>query len=294
MKRQAGASVAQIRQTTQYTCCAASIASALAALGKQVTEDEVNRVLGAAPMAGASWEAMLAAVQYFGCRGTLVVPATPRMLKGWTDRGLPVIIGWNPEGRPWSHASTVFDVVEEENGELQVHVMDPNIPNPSRTTRVLHEDDFCARWSEKVSDALIVRRPAMVVELEVSRTGRQVVASAAPMPRLITKAPMRYQKRDGDEAAWGRVLEDLLHGSESDTRDPKTYMSSMGPWYAGYQLGHTPKDDREAVQHYMAVGSLVLSLSHHYGYGDEAEREWRDGFENGRRNRAADVERGEQ
>lgn len=294
MKRQAGASVAQIRQTTQYTCCAASIASALAALGKQVSEDEVNRVLGAAPMAGASWEAMLAAVQYFGCRGTLVVPATPRMLKGWTDRGLPVIIGWNPEGRPWSHASTVFDVVEEENGELQVHVMDPNIPNPSRTTRVLHEDDFCAKWSEKVSDALIVRRPAMVVELEVSSTGRQVVASAAPMPRLITKAPMRYQKRDGDEAAWGRVLHALMSGSENDAKTPNVYMRSMGPWYAGYQQGFVDPSDPSSVKYYTNVSRLVLSLSAHYGHENEAKREWRDGFENGRKNRAADIARGEQ
>lgn len=177
MDKEARADVAHIRQTTQFTCCAASIASALHALGKDVTEDDVNRVLGAAPMAGATWEAMLATVQYFGCRGTLVVPATPRMLKAWTDQGIPVVIAWNPEGRPWSHASTVFDVQEGPDGKLTVYVMDSNIPNPSETTRVLDEDTFCQKWGEKVSDSLIVRRPAMAVTREVDVQGRQVVAS---------------------------------------------------------------------------------------------------------------------
>jgi hypothetical protein len=178
MDKAARADVAQIRQTTQFTCCAASIASALKALGKSHSEDDVNKVLGAAPMAGATWESMLATVQYFGCRGTLVVPATPRMLKSWTDRGVPVLIGWNPEGRPWSHASVVFDVTEGPDGKLLVHVMDPNIPNPGETSRVLDEDEFCRRWSEKMSESLIMRRPAMAVELEVTTEGRQVVAAA--------------------------------------------------------------------------------------------------------------------
>jgi len=176
-RKQARADVAHIRQTTQFTCCAASIAAALKAHGKNVSEDDVNKVLGAAPMAGATWEAMLATVQYFGCRGSLVVPSTPRMLKGWTDQGLPVLIAWNPENRPWSHASVVFDVVEGADGVLHVHVMDPNIPNPSRHVRVLDEDEFCQKWGEKVSDTLIVRRPAMVVEREVTVEGRQVKAS---------------------------------------------------------------------------------------------------------------------
>jgi hypothetical protein len=175
--KSAKADVARIRQTTQFTCCAASIASALHALGKPFSEADVNKVLGAAPMAGATWEAMLATVQYFGCRGTLVVPATPRMLKEWTDQGIPVVIAWNPEGRPWSHASTVFDVQEGEDGKLTVYVMDSNIPNPDETVRVLDADTFCQKWGEKVSDSLIVRRPAMAVTLEVSPAGRQVVAS---------------------------------------------------------------------------------------------------------------------
>ena len=167
------ADVAQIRQETQYTCCAASIASALKAHGKDVTEADVNRVLGAIPMGGATWEMMLATVQYFGLRGHLVVPATVAMLKEWTDAGKPVIIAWNPEGRPWSHASVVYHVDDQHN----VYVMDSNIPNPTKTTRVVPEDDFYAKWSEKVSDSLIVRRPAMMIDREVTAQGRQVMAS---------------------------------------------------------------------------------------------------------------------
>ena len=200
----AKAEVAQLRQQTQYTCCATSIAAALRAHGKNVSEDEVNRVLGASPMAGASWEAMLATVQYFGCRGTLVVPSTPRMLKAWTDAGIPVVIAWNPENRPWSHASTVYDVVEGDDGKLTVYIMDPNIPNPSQTTRVVGEDEFCQKWGEKVSDSLIVRRPAMAVELEVSAQGRQMVASSYPIkvrnPGQLDAAARRVMQEfeDGD------------------------------------------------------------------------------------------------
>ena len=45
----ARADVAQLRQTTQFTCCATSITSALHALGKKYTEDDVNKY--AKPMA---------------------------------------------------------------------------------------------------------------------------------------------------------------------------------------------------------------------------------------------------
>ena len=207
----ATAEVAQIRQQTQYTCCATSIASALKAHGKDVSENDVNRILGAAPMSGATWEAMLATVQYFGLRGTLVVPATPMMLKEWTDKGVPVLIGWNPEGRPWSHASVVFDVTEGPNG-LLIHVMDPNIPNPAKTTRVVPEDEFCAKWSEKMSDALIVRRPAMAVELEVSREGRQMVASTRTASTKIAEEYDCYKDyRAGTltKAEYLRCLQDM-------------------------------------------------------------------------------------
>lgn len=193
--RVARAEVAHLRQTTQFSCCATSLTSAFHALGKTFTEDDVNKVLGAAPMAGATWEAMLATVQYFGCRGTLVVPCTPRMLKTWTDQGIPVLIAWNPEGRPWSHASTVSDVtqglpdqipdhciVEGEGSGLYIWVADSNIPNPSKTVRIVHENSFCQRWGEKVSDSLIVRRPAMAVEREITVDGRQVMASSKNTP----------------------------------------------------------------------------------------------------------------
>jgi hypothetical protein len=161
--------------------------------------------------------------------------------------------------------------------------MDPNIPNPSRTVRVMDEDAFCQKWGEKMSDTMILRRPAMLVSLEVTPGGRQVVASSIPMPKIITEAPRRFQKGDGGEAAWGRLKEDIISGFENDAKNPEDFMRTMGPWDAGYQRGITPDSDREAVQHYMSFGSLVLSLSHHYGYGVEAEREWKLGFEAGRK-----------
>lgn len=170
----AKADIKLLRQQTQYTCTATSLCAAYKALGKDLSEEDVNRVLGAEPYQGASWEQMLATTQYFGMRGILVVPATIQMLKSWTDKGLPVVIAWNPEKRPWSHASVVFDVLEDGT----VYVMDPNIPNPNETVRIVPQNEFYGLWAEKWSEQLIVRRPAMAIELEVTPEGRQVRASA--------------------------------------------------------------------------------------------------------------------
>lgn len=152
-------------------------------------EDEVNKVMGAAPMRGAAWEQALACAQHYGCRATLTVPATVRQLKAWTDAGSPVMIAWNPEGRDWSHASLVYDVtegppsidpasmtLEGEGPGFYVWVADPNIPHPDKTTRVVHEDTFYKKWYEKWPNYM-VRRPAMAIEREISADGRQVMAS---------------------------------------------------------------------------------------------------------------------
>jgi len=147
----------------------------LKANGLECDEDEVNRVMGARPMQGASWEDALAAAQHYGMRATLTLPATVKQLKEWTDRGIPVMIAWNPEGRPWSHASVVFDV----DDNLNVHVADPNIPDPDETVRIVSKDDFYHKWFEKAPNYLI-RRPAMAVEREITPEGRQMQAKLGP------------------------------------------------------------------------------------------------------------------
>jgi hypothetical protein len=143
----------------------------LKALGHPTNEDEVNKVMGATPAKGAAWEQALATAQHYGCRATLTVPATVLQLKEWTDQGIPVMIAWNPEGRDWSHASVVFDVDED----LNVHVADPNMPDPDETVRVVSKGDFYSKWYEKWPKYL-VRRPAMAVEREITSDGRQVMA----------------------------------------------------------------------------------------------------------------------
>lgn len=172
MKRSAKAGVEPRRQRTQYSCMSASMCMALRALGCVCNEDEVNKVMGARPMQGASWEQALACGQHFGMRCTLTTPATISQLKSWTDAGNPVMIAWNPEGRPWSHASLVFDV--EDDGT--VHVADPNCPDPEQTVRIVPKSEFYQKWFEKWPDYL-VRRPAMAVEREIDADGRQLVAS---------------------------------------------------------------------------------------------------------------------
>lgn len=176
MIKAAKAALLPVRQRTQYSCMASSMAMALNALGHKCDEDGVNRVMGAQPMRGASWEQALACSQHYGCRATLTTPSTLGQVKEWTDRGVPVMIAWNPEGREWSHASVVFDVTEDPEHGLLVHVADPNIPDPDETVRVVPKAEFYKKWYEKWPDYL-VRRPACAIEREVTPEGRQVMAS---------------------------------------------------------------------------------------------------------------------
>lgn len=157
---------------------AASLSMCLKANGLDMDEDTVNKVMGARPMQGASWEQALAAAQHFGMRATLIAPCTLSQLKAWTDAKVPVMIAWNPEGRPWSHASVVFDVTD--GGE--VHVADPNIPNPEETVRVVTTDEFFKLWGEKWPD-YIVRRPAMAIEREVTQEGKQMKLGSRQVKR---------------------------------------------------------------------------------------------------------------
>lgn len=170
--KQAKAEVSPVRQRTQYSCMSCSMMMCLRALGVDCDEEEVNDVMGARPMRGASWESALACGQHYGMRCTLTVPTTIRQLKEWTDRKIPVMIAWNPEGRAWSHASVVFDV----DDDLTVHVADPNIPDPDETVRIVPKGEFYKLWFEKFPNYL-VRRPAMAIEREISEDGRQMVAS---------------------------------------------------------------------------------------------------------------------
>lgn len=194
--------VTPIRQRTQYSCGAASLSMALKALGCTFCdEDKVNEVMGAAPMQGASWEQIAAAANHYGCRSTLVVPSTLAQVRAWTDAGKPVLIGWNPEDRPWSHASLVFDVTD-----TAVFVADPNCPDPLQTVREMPHADFYKKWSEEWN-GYKVRRPAMMIDREVDAEGRQVMASQRKKAALLTKNPRAPQ---------GKFTVDLSIGPNPD------------------------------------------------------------------------------
>lgn len=182
----AAANLVPVRQRTQFTCMASSMGMCLGALGLQdCSEDTVNRVMGAAPMRGAAWEQALATAQHYGVRATLTVPATLSQVKEWTDAGKPVMIGWNPEGREWSHASVIFDVQPCPTHGFMVYVADPNCPDPEQTVRVVPKGEFYAKWYEKFPNYL-VRRPALMLEREVTPEGRQVMASMKPVAKRAT------------------------------------------------------------------------------------------------------------
>lgn len=200
----ARAEVRPRRQRTQYSCMACSMAMCLTANGVDADEDTVNEVMGAQPMRGAAWEQALACAQHYGMRATLTVPATLTQVKAWTDKGVPVMIAWNPEGREWSHASVVVDVVPDETHGFMVHVADPNIPDPEQTVRVVTKDEFYKKWYEKWPNYL-VRRPAMAVEREITQDGRQVMASLDRQSAYrnwekerFKRQELRYELRDED------------------------------------------------------------------------------------------------
>lgn len=240
--KKAKANIKGMRQQTQYTCMATSLTSVLRYYGRDVDEQDVNRVLGAIAKKGARWEEALATAQYFGLRGQLVVPATLNMVKEWTDKGVPVMIAWNPEDRPWSHASVISDVSDE--GIVQI--MDPNIPDPEKTFRFVPKDEFYKKWGEDWGD-LIVRRPAMALTLEVDSTGRQVIASAQqgltsplslrkdyggiPQSNNASQLPSAGEKEEPDK---GRTLgvkseeaQDIYRNVEGDRAMSNKYAMTM-------------------------------------------------------------------
>lgn len=231
------ASVTPVRQRTQYSCMSASMLMALKANGYPCSggEDEVNRVMGAAPMKGAAWEQALACAQHYGCRATLTVPSTIPQLKSWTDRGIPVMIAWNPEGREWSHASLAYDVTEGAPSPvpdyatvygsgpgLYVWVADPNIPHPERTVRIVHEDHFYEKWYEKWPNYM-VRRPAMAIEREITVDGRQVMASS----------------NSGDRPSVDRVLASFKEAKDITLKlQPEYGRSEYGPEFVTQIMRH--------------------------------------------------------
>jgi|APSaa5957512622_1039677.scaffolds.fasta_scaffold02508_3 hypothetical protein len=228
MRKDAKANVTPVRQRTQYSCMAASMTMCLRALDHDVTEDEVNDVMGARPMKGAAWEQALATAQHYGCRATLTMPATVEQLKAWTDAGIPIMIAWNPEGREWSHASVVFDV----DDDLNVYVADPNIPNPKETVRVVPEDDFYGKWYEKFPNYL-VRRPACAIQREVSMGGEQL-----PPTRTAKVAGSRNDerlKRDyGNHLR--RQREDRADDREFERQIKERYIRNVAIILRGYAV----------------------------------------------------------
>jgi hypothetical protein len=64
--------------------------------------------------------------------------------------------------------------VTGELGSYIVHIADPNIPNPNKTVREVGEDDFYNKWFEKWPNYL-VRRPALMIDLEITPKGKQVL-----------------------------------------------------------------------------------------------------------------------
>ncbi len=200
--KKARAEVTPVRQQNQYNCVTTSLAMALRALGVPDSEcsvHRVNKVVGAMPLQGAAWEPMLAAANHYGMRATLTLPSTVRQLKSWTDEGKPVVIAWNPEGREWSHASLVFDVVEDQEHGFLVHIADPNIPDPDETVRVVPKKEFYSKWYEKAPQGFLIRRPACVIEREITPEGRQVMASVG-------------------RSNWDRALDTLSSKKVTDSR----------------------------------------------------------------------------
>lgn len=218
MKRISYAEVDPRRQRTQYTCAAASIAMAFHALGRpRVTEDVIAPHLLDAEGKGASWESMVGVCQFFGGRATLIAPALLSDVRRATDAGKAVVIAWNPNNRPWSHASVVIHVTD-----THVEVADPNLPNPDQLTRTLTHDEFYALWYEKWNDFLF-RRPALLIENEVDTMGRPTKTASsldATLDKLSQKLPtVAASSLDASLAALEKRLPPVTLTVEEDVQD---------------------------------------------------------------------------
>lgn len=277
MNRQASAPLTPKRQRSQYTCMATSLSMCLEALGMQdAGEDAVNRVMGAAPMQGASWEQAFAAAQHYGARTTLTCPATLAQVKAYTDRGIPVMIAWNPEGRPWSHASVIFHV--DDNN---VHVADPNIPDPDELVRVVPKAEFYGKWYEKFPDYL-VRRPAMAVEREISPEGRQMVAKQTLNVKV--DGPRNPFEKERGQRNWGggshqnRDL-DVTKGQSRKDKHKKDWQDKESG-YTGNPDGESiyPNEIEHGYGEPLAGGTDVMrrlqnQLLHEQGHDDQTRPE---------------------
>lgn len=239
----AAAAVVPVRQAAQYTCCATSLAMALQAIGVACDEKSVNEVLGAQPMRGASWDRIIAAAQHFGARCTLVCPSTVEQLKRWTDAGTPVVIAWCPEGRPWGHASVVYDV--EEDGT--VVVADPNIPDPAEVVRRLPRKDFYAKWYEPGGDYLI-RRTAMAVEPEIVG-GRSRTAGNSRGRHPGSRAAADY--------SWAQKIE---RGQSAAAIEAKYLPHDLHPFMARWNLKVDKNTGPQQIMRSTAVRDVVVDM----------------------------------
>lgn len=178
----ARAEVGPRRQPNQFCCMSTSLQMAMHAFGVEQPINHIIRVMGAEPKRGASWEQFLLASQHFGFRCVLISPGSIENLKWYTDQGIPCAISWNPEGRPWAHASLVFDVVEDEAAEQVsdragppdnrvVLVADPNNPDPVETVRAVPAGEFYKKWVEQWPDQSLVRHVMVAIFPEVTPEG---------------------------------------------------------------------------------------------------------------------------
>jgi hypothetical protein len=180
------------------------------------------------------------------------------MLKKATDNGYPILIAWNPRNRPWSHASVVFDVTGEP-GSYLIHVMDPNLADPSKSVMVLSEEDFYSKWYEKVSEEILVRRPGCIVEREVSKEGRQMIAS---LDQKVLAAAKAKSLRKGLIAAGFPQFEKrnpkLDHqGKPTQSRSVEGFNVSLG--YSGFpvQISWASGDSRSETRFWSKVEDLL-------------------------------------
>jgi hypothetical protein len=277
-EKTAKAGVTPVRQRTQYTCMSTSMMMCLQALGHDCTEDEVNMVMGARPMKGAAWEQALACAQHFGCRATLTMPSTVQQLKAWTDRGVPVMIAWNPEGRDWSHASVVFDVTPCETHGFMVHVADPNIPDPEETVRVVPKSEFYQKWYEKWPNYL-VRRPACAIEREITSDGRQVMASSWRSP--IHLPSIDELERDGEKGLGAYHDRRIMEQQRKELEEYIEYNFGMTPMKAVEQwlrdnkfIGSPVEDDMRRQLQQIAKKMRTASPKEARTVRDQYGRSW--------------------
>jgi len=138
--------VPSIRQSTEYSCGAATFSSILAFYGHDLSEKEVMNLIGTTS-GGTNPESFLSGSKKFGLKSELIEGMTEKGIRNYLDKGIPVILSIQAWGDKkdytvdWNDGHYVVAIGYDKNG---FYFMDPSQLGYS----YLETNDLNDRWHD--------------------------------------------------------------------------------------------------------------------------------------------------